>query len=240
MEASYDKNIKALGDELQVVYEDNHLLVVVKPHRALIQSDHLGTPTFFMLVCKWLKEKYKKPGNVYLGLVHRLDRPASGLMVFAKTSKAASRLSEQIRQRKMEKNYEVIVEGVLAPASGSCAHYLRSAEGSGTTQVFLEETNETKRAELKYKVLHQNSRHSLLEIEMKTGRRHQIRAQMAFLGFPILGDGKYGAKNNFKEGSIALVATRLAFQHPTSLEPLVFQLPEKLNSVREFWKHEAF
>lgn len=237
MEEKNDKHIEVLGCEPQVIYEDNHLLVVVKPHRALVQSDSSGSPTLFLQICNWLKIKYQKPGNVFLGLVHRLDRPASGLMVFAKTSKAASRLSEQIRSRKMEKKYEVIVEGVPSAVSGTLIHYLKSPEGLGPTQVFSEEAEGTKKAELSYEVLEQKEGQSLVEINLKTGRRHQIRAQLSHLGCPVRGDGRYGAKNFFQEGSVALVATQLSFLHPTNQKTMNFTLPEELNSVRQFWKH---
>ncbi len=237
MDAKIGKHIEALEGSPRVLYEDNHLLVVVKPHRVLVQSDSSGSPTLFLQICQWLKNKYQKPGNVFLGLVHRLDRPASGLMVFAKTSKAASRLSEQIRSRKMQKKYEVIAEAIPPEASGTLIHYLKSPENLGASLVFPDEEEGTKKAELSYEVLDQRAGESLIEINLKTGRRHQIRAQLAHLGYPVRGDGKYGAKAFFKEGSIALVATQLSFLHPTTQKPLSFWLPEELNSVRQFWKN---
>jgi len=223
-----------LDKELKVIFEDNHLLVVFKPHRLLIQSDESGSPTLFLQICQWIKEKYQKPGNVFLGMVHRLDRPASGLVVFAKTSKGASRLSEQIRAKAMKKKYQLIVQGELKTREGHCVHYLTNP-GDGRSQVFETMVPESKRAELLYRVLGVKDGVSLVEVELITGRRHQIRAQMAHLGCPILGDGRYGSTQFFREGAIALVASELGFQHPTSPKELKFELPKELNSVARYW-----
>jgi 23S rRNA pseudouridine1911/1915/1917 synthase len=229
-----NKETNELLPELQVIYEDNHLLVVFKPHRLLIQSDQTSSPTLFKQACQWLKDKYKKPGNVYLGMINRLDRPVSGLVVFGKTSKASSRLSEQIRQKEVKKNYLAIVEGNLNPKKGSCTHYLTDP-GNLKSLVFNEEKPGTKKAELKYEEEARQKENSLVKIELITGRRHQIRAQLSHLGCPIRGDGRYGAEHFFKEGSIALIAYELRFTHPTTGEGLVFQVPDSLNSVKQFW-----
>lgn len=234
MESDKDKHNQDLLPELKVIHEDNHLLLVFKPHRLLIQGDQSGSPTLFLQICEWLREKYQKPGNVFLGMVHRLDRPASGLVVFAKTSKGASRLSEQIRAKEMTKKYQLVVQGELKTSSGKCVHYLSDPE-SGRSQVFEEPREDTKKAELCYRVLGVKKGLSLIEVDLITGRRHQIRAQMAHLGFPIVGDGRYGATLFFKEGSIALVATQLGFKHPTTKEMMLFELPDELNSAKRFW-----
>lgn len=234
MSADKSKDTSSLGESLQVVYEDNHVLVVFKPHRLLIQSDQSGSPTLFLQICEWLKEKYQKPGNVFLGMVHRLDRPAAGLVVFAKTSKGAGRLSEQIRAKEMKKKYQLLVQGEVKPPSGTCVHYLTDPEG-GRSEVFEEPRESAKKAELAYQVLGVKKGLSLVEVDLITGRRHQIRAQMAHLGFPILGDGRYGASLFYKEGSIALVSSQLGFKHPTTKEELVFNIPDELNTVKRFW-----
>lgn len=223
-----------LNQDLQVVYEDNHLLVVIKPHRLLIQSDQSGSPTLFKQVCDWLKDKYQKPGNVYLGMVHRLDRPASGLVVFAKTSKAASRLSEQIRQRKVAKKYHLLVEGEPSLKQQTCVHYVTNPQ-SGRSEVFEVEKENTKRAELNYEVRSTKKGVSLVSVELITGRRHQIRAQMAYLGHSLLGDGRYGSQTPFLEGSIALAACELELVHPTQGNLMKFQLPADKDSVLRFW-----
>lgn len=228
------KDNNNLETELKVIHEDNHLLVVFKPHRQLIQADQSGSPTLFLQICQWLKEKYQKPGNVFLGMVHRLDRPAAGLVVFAKTSKGASRLSEQIRAKTMRKKYQLIVQGEFKNPTGHCIHYLTDPQ-DGQSKVFEEMLEQTKKAELFYQVLEVKKGLSLVEVELITGRRHQIRAQMAYLGCPLLGDGRYGATVYFQEGSIALVASELEFIHPTTQQILRFELPKELNSVKRYW-----
>ncbi len=219
---------------LEVLHEDNHLLVVFKPHRALIQSDGSGHTTLFEATCDWLKTKYAKPGRVYLGLIHRLDRPASGLVVFAKTSKAAGRLSEQFRSREVEKGYELLVEGVPPTPAGKLVGSLLAPE-EGNVRVVPDGEAGAKRAELDYRVIQSRNGKSLVHVDLGTGRKHQIRVQMAHAGCPIVGDSRYGAKGLFEEGSIALVATHLAVTHPTTGERLQFSLPERLSSVRQAW-----
>lgn len=219
---------------LKVIYEDNHVLVVFKPHRLLIQADHSSDATLFKQTCSWLKEKYQKPGNVYLGLVHRLDRPASGLVVFAKTSKAASRLSEQFREKSVSKTYHLLVEGKPLRETGKCIHYLTDPL-EGRAEVFEKEQEGCKRAELNYRVVESKNGLSFVEVELVTGRRHQIRAQMSSLGHSLLGDGRYGSKTPFAEGSIALVAGAIAFSHPTKSERMKFELPLEYHSVKRFW-----
>lgn len=219
---------------LQVLYEDNHLIGVFKPHRLLIQSDQSGSPTLFLQVCQWIREKYSKSGNVYLGLLHRLDRPAAGVVLFGKTSKGASRLSEQIRERKVKKNYEVIVEGVPPEKEGKCEGFIFLGSHQ-RMELEHADSGRGKKAELKYRVLETKKNRSLVEVELITGRRHQIRAQLAELGCPVLGDGRYGASHPFLEGSIALLATRLIFDQPVTQKETILEVPWELNSVREFW-----
>jgi len=230
-----DKKIKNLEAGPQVIYEDNHLLVVFKPHRLLVQSDASSDPTLFLHLCSWLKEKYKKPGNVYLGMIHRLDRPAAGLLVFAKTSKGASRLSEQMRSQRIKKKYQAVVEGVVAEDFGRCVGYLSDPE-QGRAQVFDSERPDSKRAELTYRVLERKKSATWLEIQLVTGRRHQIRTQMAHLGHPLIGDIRYGGKQVFFEGAIALVASQLSIEHPVSQQTMDFEVPAELNSVLRYWR----
>jgi len=232
-EVKESKN-RELAMKLNVIHEDNHLLVVFKPHRLLIQSDERGGPTLFRQACEWLKEKYQKPGNVYLGMIHRLDRPVSGLVVFGKTSKGASRLSEQMRQKNIKKKYLALVEGRINPPSGVCTHFITPPLDSRSL-VFEKEQEGTKKAELAYEVLASKNNYSLVSIDLITGRRHQIRAQLAHLGSPIVGDGRYGAKTPFLEGSIALIASELKLSHPTTDELLHFKVPTHLNFVEEVW-----
>lgn len=233
----YTVTVQNNNPNLQVLYEDNHLLGVFKPHRLLIQSDHSGSLTLFLQVCHWLKEKYSKSGNVYLGLLHRLDRPAAGVVLFGKTSKGASRLSEQIRERKVEKRYQLIVEGVPPQKQGTCEHYLFPGENQ-RMQVEETDSGRGKVAKLTYRCLETKGNLSLLEVHLITGRRHQIRAQLAYLGCPILGDGRYGATQSFLPGSIALVASQLSFDHPISQERKMIEIPFELNSVRKFWNED--
>ncbi|NBX93792.1 MAG: RluA family pseudouridine synthase [Proteobacteria bacterium] len=220
--------------DLHVLYEDNHLLLVFKPHRLLIQKDSTGDFTLFKQACLWLKQKYSKPGNVYLGLIHRLDRPASGIVIFAKTSKAASRLSEQFRAKTVEKKYMILVEGVPQLTQGKCLNYL-SDPLDGRAEVHDLEVPGTKRSEMNYQVIGSKSGISLVEVELLTGRRHQIRAQMAHLGHPIVGDVRYGSKAVFSQGAVALVASSIAFEHPISKAVITFDLPDPLHSVRRYW-----
>lgn len=226
--------------ELKVLYEDNHIIAVIKPSGVLSQGDSTGKRSIFDEVKKYLKEEYKKPGNVFLGLVHRLDRPVSGIILFAKTSKGASRLSEQFRNHTIQKIYHAIVIGKPKESRGNIKEKVNKisffAEGFGnkSDKELLEEikkATKTRTAELHYKVLKSNSKYSLLEIKPKTGRFHQIRVQMSELGHPILGDEKYGKhESDWKyKNSIALCATRISFKSATGEKTinLKINLPEE-------------
>jgi len=213
--------------QLQVLYEDNHIIAVVKPAGVLSQGDMTGRKSIFDQTKEYLKEKYKKPGNVFLGLVHRLDRTVSGIILFAKTSKGASRLSEQFRNHTIQKTYNAVVLGNLKEKEGELKEKVKKisffAEGFGnkTDEELLKEikkATKTRTAELSYKVLKHNDKYSLLEIKPKTGRFHQIRIQMSELGHPILGDGTYNKKaiESWKsKDSIALCATGIIFKTAT-------------------------
>lgn len=215
------------GVEPIVLHEDNHTLVVYKPAGILTQRDSSRKPSLMDWVKGYLKERYRKKGNVFLGLVHRLDQPVSGVLLFARTSKGASRLSEQVRNRELTKIYWAIVEGVPLLAEGQVRHHLVRT-GSGNVVAVSRKTAEAKEAILRYRVLERGKVTSLLEITLETGRRHQIRAQLALLGCPILGDHRYGSAYPYQEGAIALVAKRIEYRHPTTGKRVRVELPESL------------
>jgi 23S rRNA pseudouridine1911/1915/1917 synthase len=199
----------------QILYEDNHLLVVVKPVNLPSQADDSGDQDLLTLLKADLKARHQKPGNVYLGLVHRLDRPAGGVMVFAKTSKAAARLSEQVRLREFKKVYQAVIHGVPAKPSGRLRDYLRKDSSTNLVKAFSEPHPGAKAAILEYEALGSRSGFSLVKINLETGRPHQIRVQLAAFGHPIYGDQKYGAGFNSPGQQLALWSTEICFKHPT-------------------------
>ena len=213
---------------LGILYLDNHLIAVRKPAGILTQSDDSGGVSLMDQVKDWIKAEYKKPGKVFLGLVHRLDRPVSGIAVFARTSKGASRLSEQFRKQTTKKNYRALVEGTPQSQQASLTHYLRKEKSLKAT-VFPRATPNAKEAQLDYEVIETLQNTSLLDIHLHTGRFHQIRAQLASIGHPIVGDKKYGAHSALAEGQIALYAHRLVFNHPTSKEEIIIDCPPPKN-----------
>ena len=204
-------------NKLNVLYEDNHLIVVVKPINILSQSDSTKDLDMLTIIKDYLKEKYHKPGNVYLGLVHRLDRVVGGVMVFAKTSKAASRLSESIRNNSFHKGYIAIVHGKL-DKSNTFIDYLRKEEDFSTV---ISNEKDGKLSELSYELIDYDEKHdiSLVRIYLKTGRHHQIRVQFASRGYPLVGDNRYGNDN---EKEIGLFAYKLSFPHPITHEEINF------------------
>lgn len=206
-----------------IVFEDNHLLVVNKPAGVLTQSDRSGDDSLLEWCRRYIRDTCQKPGNVFLGMVHRLDRPVGGIIVFARTSKAASRLSGQIREGRMEKVYRAVVEGVLE-GEAELEHFLVRT-GSLTTVVSKSDPD-AQRAVLRYRALEHTPRKSLVEIELITGRKHQIRAQLSAIGHPVLGDRKYGSPTPLGPDRIALMSRSLSFDHPTRAERLTFTAPE--------------
>jgi 23S rRNA pseudouridine1911/1915/1917 synthase len=201
--------------DLEILYEDNHLLAVYKPAGVLSQGDATGDPTLLDAAKAWLKDKYAKPGNVFVGLVHRLDRPVAGVLLFAKTSKAAGRLSAEFREGRVEKVYRAVVEGTPDPSEQTLRGHVLKDEEAKRSQLVEAATAGAREAELEYRVLGTRQGVSLLEVVPKTGRSHQIRVQLAGIGHPILGDVKYGASAPLPGGVIALYARALSFRHPT-------------------------
>jgi 23S rRNA pseudouridine1911/1915/1917 synthase len=224
---------------IKVLYEDNHIIAVVKPAGLLTQGDRTGEPCLMDEVKKYLKEKYKKPGNVFLGLVHRLDKPVQGIVLFGKTSKGASRLSEQFRNHTIQKIYHAVVQGKPKQEKGNLKEKVSKisffAEGftKKSDQELLAEikkATKTRTAELEYQLIKSNDKYSLLKIMPKTGRFHQIRIQMSQLGCPIVGDNKYGGTGVGE--SIALAATAISFKSATGEKQINLEipLPESWNS----------
>ena len=213
---------------INIIYEDNHLLVVEKPINIPVQEDNSKDKDLLTMLKEYIKEKYNKPGNVYLGLVHRLDRPTGGLMVFAKTSKCASRLSEQIRTNKMKKEYHAVITGILKVKEGKLEDYLLKDEKTNIVTV----NKNGKYSSLTYKVVREVNNYSLVKINLETGRSHQIRVQFSSRGYPLYGDHKYN-KNVKDNETLALYATSLSFYHPITKELLTFNLdvPNK-----DIWK----
>ena len=210
--------------KLDILYLDNHLIAVCKPAGMLTQPDDSGKFSLMDMVKGWIKTEYKKPGKVFLGLVHRLDRNVSGVVMFARTSKGASRISEQFRQKTTQKIYRALVEGTPEPRQASLIHYLRKEKSLKAT-VFPRATINAKEALLDYEVIETFASTSLVDIRLHTGRFHQIRAQLSVIGHPIVGDKKYGARSALLEGRIALHAQSMVFNHPTSKEKIVIDCP---------------
>ena len=219
--------------QLKILYEDNHIIVVEKPVNIPSQGDKTGDIDLLTMVKEYLKEKYQKPGNVYVGLIHRLDRPVGGVMIFAKTSKAAARLSEQVREKQFQKTYLVICNGKMETNKGKLQDYLWKNEQKNTSKVVKKEASNSKLAILEYEVLKYEPEINLsvLKILLHTGRHHQIRVQLSSRNHSIYGDQKYGGRGHGKQ--IALWAYQLVLQHPITKEWITFSsIPEKIGS----WK----
>jgi len=215
--------MQATGTEpdIPILFEDNHLLVVDKPAGLLSQEDHTGRPDLLNLCKEYIKERYNKPGNVFLGLLHRLDRPVSGVMVFAKTSKAASRISEQIRSRKVKKSYLAVLDGD-PPPNGVLEHHLLKNHKSNITEVIPSPRKQSKLAKLSFNTIGRTDGMALVEINLETGRAHQIRVQFAEIGSPVHGDKRYGRAS---KTPIALHAHKFRLTHPTLKESQEFVSP---------------
>lgn len=210
---------------MTVVYEDNHIVVVNKTSSEIVQGDKTGDTPLSEMVKQYLKEKYNKPGNVFIGVTHRLDRPVSGLVVFAKTSKALPRLNEMFRNGEMKKTYWAIVKECPKETEGELVHYLVRNEKQNKSYAYDKEVKNSKKAVLHYKLIGHSQNYYLLEVDLKTGRHHQIRCQLAKMGCPIKGDLKYGSPRSNPDGSICLHARTVQFVHPVSKEMIRLTAP---------------
>ena len=217
---------------MQVVYEDNHIIIVAKQSGEIVQGDKTGDTPLSDIVKQYIKEKYQKPGEVFLGVVHRLDRPVSGLVVFARTSKALTRLNKMFAEGEVHKTYWAIVSLPLSPSKErgdsewmSLSHWIVRNEKQNKSYAYDTEKPHSKKAILKYREISRGDRYSLLEVQLLTGRHHQIRCQLAKAGMPIKGDLKYGAPRSNPDGSISLLSRRVEFIHPVSKQPIVVEAP---------------
>ena len=210
---------------MTVVYEDNHIIVVNKTASEIVQGDKTGDVPLSELVKQYLKEKYAKPGNVFLGVMHRLDRPVSGLVVFAKTSKALARLNEMFRNSEVKKTYWAIVKQAPKEPEGELVNYLVRHEKQNKSYAYDKEVPNSKKAVLHYRLIGHSQNYFLLEVDLKTGHSHKIRCQLAKMGCPIKGDLKYGCPRSNPDGSICLHARRVHFIHPLSKEEIDLTAP---------------
>lgn len=210
---------------MQVIYEDNHIIIVSKRSGEIVQGDKTGDKTLADDVKQYIKKKYAKPGNVFLGVVHRLDRPVWGLVVFAKTSKALSRLNDMFRTGDVHKTYWAITQNCPDEPEATLTDWIRRNEKQNKSYAYDREVPDSKKAVLHYKVIGRSDNYTLVEVNLMTGRHHQIRCQLANIGCPIKGDLKYGARRSNPDGSISLLARRIEFVHPVSKERISVEAP---------------
>jgi 23S rRNA pseudouridine1911/1915/1917 synthase len=218
---------------MEVIYEDNHIIVVNKAPSEIVQGDKTGDTPLSEQVKQYLKEKYNKPGNVFVGVTHRLDRPVSGLVVFAKTSKALARLIEMFQKSDVHKTYWAIVRNCPKVEEAELTHYLVRNEKQNKSYAYEKEVPHSKKAVLHYKLIARSDNYFLLEVDLKTGRHHQIRCQLAKIGCPIKGDLKYGAPRSNPDGSICLHSRHVSFIHPVSKEEISLTAPVPAGNL---WK----
>lgn len=217
----------------RILYEDNHLIIINKLPGELSQGDQTGDESLLDTIKELIRIRDQKPGNVFLGLIHRLDRPTSGVLVFAKTTKALSRMNELFKTREVKKVYWAIVEGHSEFKTERLEHYLRKNPKNNKVTVYSKPTPDSKRAVLEYRVLGNLDNYSLFEVELHTGRSHQIRSQLSFIGYPIKGDLKYGAKRSNPDGGISLHSRMICFIHPIKKEEITIIAPPPDDSL---WK----
>ncbi|MBO5812024.1 MAG: RluA family pseudouridine synthase [Bacteroidaceae bacterium] len=210
---------------MKVLYEDNHIIIVSKSTSEIVQGDKTGDIPLSDTVAAYLKEKYNKPGNVFVGVAHRLDRPVSGVVVFAKTSKALSRLNDMFRVGKVDKRYLAIVKNRPQEIEAELVHYLVRNEQKNRSFAYNKEVPGSKKSILKYRLVGSSTNYNLLEIELMTGRHHQIRCQLSKMGMPIKGDLKYGAERSNPDGGISLHAYYICFEHPVSHKQICVSAP---------------
>jgi 23S rRNA pseudouridine1911/1915/1917 synthase len=211
--------------KMEILYEDNHIIIVNKSPREIVQGDKTGDKPLVDMVKDYLKEKYHKPGNVFCGVVHRLDRPTSGIVVFAKTSKALARLNEMFKKGEVDKTYWAIVKDLPPQDEGTLVHFLIKNQKNNKSVAYDTEKLRSKKAVLHYKLVGRSQRYYLLEVKLETGRHHQIRCQLAKIGLPIRGDLKYGAQRSNPDGSISLHARNISFVHPVSKKMIDITAP---------------
>lgn len=216
---------------MTVLYEDNHIIVVNKESGEIVQGDKTGDVPLSDIVKDWIKEKYGKPGNVFLGVVHRLDRPVQGIVMFAKTSKALTRLNEMFKSSDVHKTYWAITSNRPKEQEGTLTNWIVRNEKQNKSYAYDVEKPNSKKAVLHYRLLAASERYNLIEVQLMTGRHHQIRCQLAKMGCPIKGDLKYGAKRSNVDGSISLLARRLEFVHPVSKQNIVVEAPLPKDSL---------
>ena len=210
---------------MEVVYEDNHIIIVNKQSGEIVQGDKTGDRPLSDTVKDYIKEKYQKPGAVFLGVVHRLDRPVSGLVVFARTSKALTRLNKMFAEGEVHKTYWALVKNAPQETEATLTHWLVRNEKQNKSYAYATEKPNAKKAILKYRLIGKSDNYSLLEVQLMTGRHHQIRCQLAAMGCPIKGDLKYGAPRSNPDGSISLLSRRMEFIHPVSKERITVKAP---------------
>ena len=220
---------------MEIVYEDNHLIIIYKHSGEIVQGDKTGDVPLSEDVKCYLKEKYQKPGNVFLGVVHRLDRPVAGLVVFAKTSKALTRLNKMFRDGKVHKTYWAITKNLPPQPEGTLTHWLVRNEKQNKSYAYDHEVPYSKKAILKYRLIGQSDHYCLLEVNLMTGRHHQIRCQLAHMGCPIKGDLKYGAQRSNPDGSICLLAHHVEFVHPVSKQLISLDSPLPEDKLWQVW-----
>lgn len=226
--------------ENNILFEDNHLIIINKQSGEIVQGDKTGDEPLSETVKKYIKTKYNKPGDVFLGTPHRIDRPTSGIVIFAKTSKSLARLNKMFQQKEIQKTYWAIVKNEPPQKEATLIHFLKKNEAKNKSVAKLQDFDGAKRAELTYKVIHQFQQYFLLEILPKTGRHHQIRVQLASIGCPIKGDLKYGFSRSNKDASISLHARKIAFIHPVQKELLEITAPAPTNDVMWNEANELF
>ena len=224
--------------EDRILFEDNHLLIVNKEPSEIVQGDKTGDVCLLDDVKSYIKETYNKPGNVYAGLVHRIDRPVSGAVIFAKTSKALSRMTLKIKEREFSKTYLAIVKNKPPQEAGELSDYMIKNEAQNKSYIVSSNTKGAKLAQLRYRVIGSSDSYYLLEVELITGRHHQIRAQLAHMGCPIKGDLKYGFPRSNPDASISLHAYKLQFEHPTTKNPIIVIAPKPTGNPWDVFRIE--
>lgn len=214
---------------MDIIYEDNHIIIVNKAPGEIVQGDKTGDKPIVDSLKQYLKEKYNKPGNVFCGVVHRIDRPVGGLVIFAKTSKALSRLNDMLRKGEIHKKYRALITGHPERKEATIENYITSDGTRNKSYIASKETPAAKFSSLDYKVIEEGINYTLIEVNLHTGRKHQIRLQLSHMGHPIKGDLKYGARRSNPDGSISLQAYSLEFIHPVSRQPMYFEVPHPLS-----------